>query len=86
MKRTEVNKKYEKNNEVVTSQRENVKRLEKELMMLRKSIEKYSDKLNKTKKRNDTIGQSIAKLFEGETGEVKEILQHFSEVLFDVGK
>lgn len=87
MKRSEVGKKnHEKNDEVVASQRENVKKLEKELVMLKKSIEKYSGKLSKSKKRNDNIGKSIRKLFEGEKGEVKETLQQFSEILFNVGK
>ena len=87
MKRSEVEKqRSEKKDGLVESQRENVRKLEKELTMLKKSIEKYSGKLSKSKKRNDHVGNSIEKLFEGEKGEVKETLQQFSEILFNVGR
>lgn len=54
--------------------------------MLKKNIEKYSEALSKSRKRNDEVSNSIEKIFEGEKGKFREMLKKFSETLYDVGK
>ncbi|CAB3987396.1 Hypothetical predicted protein [Paramuricea clavata] len=78
--------KQNKYDELIIAQQENIKKLEKEISMLKKNIEKYSATLSKNKKRNDEVGNSIEKIFEGEKGKFRETLEKFSEILFDVGK
>ena len=75
-----------KYDELIIGQQENIKKLEKEISMLKKNIEKYSETLSKSKKRSDEVGNSIEKIFEGEKGKFRETLEKFSEILFDVGK
>jgi tetratricopeptide (TPR) repeat protein len=78
--------KQDKYDELILAQQENIKKLEKEISMLKKNIEKYSETLSKSKKRNDEVGNSIERIFEGEEGKFRETLEKFSEILFDVGK
>lgn len=75
-----------KYDELIIGQQENIKKLEKEISMLKKNIEKYSETLSKSKKRSDEVGNSLEKIFEGEKGKFRETLEKFSEILFDVGK
>ncbi len=78
--------KQDKYDELIIAQQENIKKLEKEISMLKKNIEKYSETLSKSKKRNDDVGNSIEKIFEGEKGNFRETLEKFAEIVFDVGK
>lgn len=83
IKATSKNEKYD---ELILTQQVNIKKLEKEISMLKKNIERYSESLRKSRKRNDEVSSSIGKIVLAENGKFKNTLEKFSNILVDVGE